>query len=691
MVLDTGGFALVDLHDARAADARLTGAKAANLATSARAGLPVLPGFVLVPRERVATAAAGTGAIRHAWRELSGNGARPLVVRSSSASEDTALSSMAGRFASVLDVTDWTAFREAVRTVVASAGPHGTREMAVLVQPMLRCRTGGVVFGADPVRGRTDRIVVSAVRGGPDALVSGAETGIRYRLTRRGRLLSSEPGEPVGRRVLEPRGLRRLARLARSTARLFGGPQDVEFGFDFEDGLWLFQSRPITAMAATPPRRARLLGPGPVAETFPGVLQPVEDDLWVVPMARGLAAALDLAGAAPRRSLRRHPLVTTVDGRVACDLRLLGAAPRPRRGLAVLNPAPGARRLGAAWRVGRLRVTLPDLAVDLMADVDRELARVGPLDGLSRAELRAALAWGRAVLVPLHAQESLASALLGEGTGRTAAAEALSVLAGTRRRGGDDADLVAQHPVLLALVPPGVGVPYRLPPAPAEAVSPCGVAALPVREGLRLRIRWVQELQARLLWELAARLERGGELGERHQITQLRWSELVTALHGGALPADLAERVPRRGSAPLPVAFRLADGLPVAVEERPSPAGGAGQGAGGGRVRGTSWHGVGIRPDDAVLVVRTLDPSLAASLPGLTALVAETGSVLSHLAVLAREYRVATVVGVPGALDRYPPGTTLTVDGRTGQVRAEPGPLPTSAPAPVTGEVTQAC
>jgi pyruvate,water dikinase len=48
--------------------------------------------------------------------------------------------------------------------------------------------------------------------------------------------------------------------------------------------------------------------------------------------------------------------------------------------------------------------------------------------------------------------------------------------------------------------------------------------------------------------------------------------------------------------------------------------------------------------------------------------VAETGSVLSHLAILAREARVATVVGYAGATDDLPEGVIVRVDGETGQV-----------------------
>jgi pyruvate,water dikinase len=64
---------------------------------------------------------------------------------------------------------------------------------------------------------------------------------------------------------------------------------------------------------------------------------------------------------------------------------------------------------------------------------------------------------------------------------------------------------------------------------------------------------------------------------------------------------------------------------------------------------GAVRDGSGQRAEHAVLVVRSLGPTLAPVLPGLAGLVAETRSVLSHLALLAREYRLPTVVGVAGA------------------------------------------
>ncbi|QCX74787.1 Phosphoenolpyruvate synthase [Streptomyces sp. YIM 121038] len=712
--VETDRLVAVGLEARRARDPRLAGAKAAHLARAAAVGLPVLPGFVLVPAGAEGSAgaphavtptagaadAAGTGGatasaaatvdaaprgeppheereLRRAWRELSGDGERPLVVRSSSAWEDAADSSLAGLFETVLDVRGWSDFTDAVRRVLRSAGraptgaAHGADTshggMAVLVQPMVRATVGGVMFGADPMAGRRDRVVISAVDGGPDRLVNGSVQGVRYHLTRHGRQVHTEPGEPRDARLLTRARQLRLLRLARDAQREFGGPQDIEFAFDAEDRLWLFQTRPITAMPPRPARRARLLGPGPVAETFPGVLQPLEEDLWLVPMAHGLAVALDIAGAAPRRRLRRLPPVTTVEGRAAADLRLLGAAPPTHRLLGFLNPAPAARRATAAWRMGRVRTTLPALALDLMADVDRYLSELPAPAQMLSGRLLAAVSWGRTVLSALHAQESLAGAVLGQGSGATAVGEALAVLAEARADEPDDARLIARHPVLLSLLPPALGPRPPLPGRPALTGVPRGTAVLPTREGLRLRVRWVQEMQTSMVRELARRLTAVELLDDPDRVALLRWAELTAAGDGKGLPADLRERLPRPQRSELPAAFRLADGLPVAEPGRRRAAT-DGQGAGGGFGSGTAWHGGGECPRFAVLVVRALDPALAPLLPGLTGLVAETGSVLSHLAVLAREYQVPTAVGVPDALERFPDGTRLTVDGGTGAV-----------------------
>jgi phosphohistidine swiveling domain-containing protein len=95
---------------------------------------------------------------------------------------------------------------------------------------------------------------------------------------------------------------------------------------------------------------------------------------------------------------------------------------------------------------------------------------------------------------------------------------------------------------------------------------------------------------------------------------------------------------------------------------------GEGRGAGGGRAKGKIVHDPAKAGPGDILVVRTLDPDLASVLPSLTGLVAETGSVLSHLAILAREFGVPTVVASKDAMKRWPEGTHVVIDGAGGSV-----------------------
>lgn len=171
-----------------------------------------------------------------------------------------------------------------------------------------------------------------------------------------------------------------------------------------------------------------------------------------------------------------------MDGRAAADLQLLGAIPSAHPVLDFINPAPGARRAGAsAWRIGRLRSALPLLAVDLMANVDRQPADFPPPGDMLSGQLLDAIAWGRQVLSSLHAQEYLAGALLGAGSGATAAGEALAELMEGRRRGLSDEQLLERHPVLLALLPPTLG---DRPPLPQRTGSLCGSAPVSAGSGL---------------------------------------------------------------------------------------------------------------------------------------------------------------------------------------------------------------
>ncbi|WP_280273550.1 PEP/pyruvate-binding domain-containing protein [Nocardia wallacei] len=660
---------VVSLRDPRAQDPALTGAKAAALARAAGHGLPVLDGFVLT------TAWTDQGRLPEIeWRRLSTGGRRPLVVRSSSMAEDGAEQSMAGLFTSILDVRDWTGFTDAVGrvrasgTAVAAHSPTATgAAMAVLVQPFLAAAWGGVLFTADPMSGRRDRMVLTAVRGGPSEVVDGSAAGWTASLTRRGRIrtvLTADGPE------LPARVRRKVIRLASRATAVFGGPLDIEWAVDEAGRAVLLQARPITALRR--PGSGPIFGPGPLAETFPEPLRPLEQDLWLSPLAEGLRVALELTGAAPARRLRSSPVATTAGGIAVADLELLGVIPPRNALLRWLDPRPGARRLGAAARVGRLAAALPELARHTCARVDSDLAEVPPLRHLGTSGLLDVLHHTATALTAVHGYEALAGMLLRDDRpAPTAAAMALAALAEARAAGLADDRIAEEYPVVLALTPPRIGPPTALPGAVLESTAPEGeFAELAVaREALRLRARWIQELAARAALEIGERLTSAGLLPEPEAVALLRLAELRRAATHRALPADFADRTAPEPLA-VPTEFRFADGVPVAVA-RAARSADHGVGAGGGSGRGVVH--IGHRPPPgSVLVVRHLDPRLAAEVPRLAGLIAETGSPLSHLAILAREHGVPVVVGYPDATRRLPDGAEVELDGRTGAVRIVP-------------------
>jgi phosphohistidine swiveling domain-containing protein len=71
----------------------------------------------------------------------------------------------------------------------------------------------------------------------------------------------------------------------------------------------------------------------------------------------------------------------------------------------------------------------------------------------------------------------------------------------------------------------------------------------------------------------------------------------------------------------------------------------------------------------SVLVTRQTDPGWGPAFLLIRGLVLERGGMLSHGAILAREFGIPSVVGVRNAMDRIRPGQSLYVDGDRGVVR----------------------
>lgn len=81
-------------------------------------------------------------------------------------------------------------------------------------------------------------------------------------------------------------------------------------------------------------------------------------------------------------------------------------------------------------------------------------------------------------------------------------------------------------------------------------------------------------------------------------------------------------------------------------------------------------------PADTILVVRDLTPSMAASMDhdSVVGMVAESGGVTSHAAILARALEIPAVLSVPDALSEVKDGQVTIIDGGNGTVIVEPSP-----------------
>jgi pyruvate,water dikinase len=253
-------------------------------------------------------------------------------------------------------------------------------------------------------------------------------------------------------------------------------------------------------------------------------------------------------------------------------------------------------------------------------------------------------------------------------TATTAASTALRAVADARMLDVPDDQIISLYPEVLAHSSPGIGRDLSLPPTPPEISFPDETEDVlsAAREALRFEARLVQELSARAAVELGRRAVTAGSLPKADDVKWLRLDEIEALVAGRLIPLDVGAGQTKYD--PLPSAFRLSPSGAVVPERSIRPKGGGGQGAGGGRASGVVRTSTDELNAGDILVTRTLDPQLAGFLPVLGGLVAETGSVLSHLAILAREFGVPTVVSVPNALERFAPGSTISVDGVEGEV-----------------------
>jgi pyruvate,water dikinase len=83
-------------------------------------------------------------------------------------------------------------------------------------------------------------------------------------------------------------------------------------------------------------------------------------------------------------------------------------------------------------------------------------------------------------------------------------------------------------------------------------------------------------------------------------------------------------------------------------------------------VNGPTEFGRIVKGD--VLVTQSTTEAFNILLPLLGGIVTDAGGLLSHAAIVAREYGIPGVVGTREATDRIPDGARVRVDGNAGEV-----------------------
>ncbi|MEP0917430.1 glycerol-3-phosphate acyltransferase [Leptolyngbya sp. DQ-M1] len=254
--------------------AEKVGQKAATLSELKRSGYPVPDACILLPGDDP----------KPLIQALQPSRENPLIVRSSAIGEDSESASAAGQYESIANITHRDLLLPAILRCLESYEQESAvkyrrdREisdasMVVLVQQQVRGVFSGVAFSRDPITRQGDSVLIEALPGTADRVVSGQETPESYQVNVREvgadwRLPEDATLEIEGKGTVPGRLIQQVAYLARHLEEHFHGvPQDIEWSFDGET-LWVLQSRSITTLAPIWTRKI-------AAEVIPGAIRPL--------------------------------------------------------------------------------------------------------------------------------------------------------------------------------------------------------------------------------------------------------------------------------------------------------------------------------------------------------------------------------------------------------------------------------
>ncbi|WP_305040995.1 PEP/pyruvate-binding domain-containing protein [Geoalkalibacter sp.] len=718
LVIDLTALTLDDLPRA--------GGKAVNLARLARAGLTVPQGFCITTaaydhylnetgiRERLPLLLERKAFAQMRWEELWDLALKvrhlflqtplpqdlsdvlaqslfarfdddyPLSVRSTAPAEDTTNASFAGLHDSFVHVRGLAAILDKVRLVWASLWSDrallyrqelsldpATSSMAVLVQELIEGTCSGVAFSRCP--GRPHLAAIEAVWGLNQGLVDGDVEPDRILFDASGQIVERHAPQreqacravpqgvvlqplPTDQRAASPLSdtdAGRILALLRQAENHFGAAQDVEW--TLRDGtLFALQARPITASGtADNDERAWYLSLHKSLATLAKLRRRIED---------GLLPAMEQEA----RRLGSMDLTKLDD-------EALAAAIRERQGLLdawearyrdeCIPMAHGIRLFGQLYN-DRLRPEDPFAFLDLLAG-DEGLLAVQRNRALQ--ELAARVRANPQLAQQLRDGRTLPtdSPFVLDLHGFTARFGTLSWVMGSPE---DEARSLAGLILELAKKPPEAHFPHRQTREDAYRAAFSAKEQALAREVLDIgrasyRLRDNDNL---FIGGLSARLHEACREAER------RLAEGAHPLLSSLIDPGKTRVARRTTAAPFPPPPAAA--IPGTRRQARQL---VGQPAGPGLAQGHAR--VIRRPEDLrafqsgeILVCDAVDPNMTFVVPLAGGIVERRGGMLIHGAIIAREYGLACVTGVPGAIDLINTGDRITVDGYLGLVTVEP-------------------
>ena len=632
--------------------------------------------------------AAVPQAVRNALAEhLTGEFASgPLAVRSSAPGEDAEGASFAGLHDSYIGIRGIDELTDAVRSVWASlwtdrallyrrelAIDPDSSSMAVVIQRLIDGEVSGIAFGVHPTR--PGHMAVEAVHGLNQGLVDGTIEPDHWVIdAATGRIVEHRPPEIRRRLVLADGGteveelgeatpplddhrLDEIVAALRATETVFGGPQDVEWTIG--DGrLVLLQSRPVTTTTTDgTDKRAWYLSLTRSLDNLRGLRRRVEDELLpAMDREAEIIAQCNLG------SLDNHGLATEIEKRRATHDRWVDVYWRE-----FIPFAHGIRLFGQFYNEA-VRPDDPHEFMNLLAGT--------PMLSLRRNRQLADLASA------IRADPELGSSLQDGDLGRCGFSARLDAffdefgdaVYGNRSVFDDRRRVVrlllamaANPPTAQAFEPDDVRrltetflamVPAERRPL-AEEILDVGRSSYQIRDDDNIHLARHKALVIDAVEVGRSRL-RSAETTDGHTTDP---DQIIAALRHPNLVVE---------SPPDAVALTTEDGI------RPKPRQLVGQPAGPGVATGPARLIAGVEDlfdieAGEVLVCDAVEPNMTFVVPMVSAVVERRGGMLIHGAIIAREYGLPCVTGVPDATTRIATGDRLTVDGYLGIVTVSRG------------------